>query len=816
MEQFIRLLTLQDANTRVVLAGVIALGVAAGVVGCFAVLRRRALAGDAAAHAALPGVCAAYFVVGERHFGVLLVGAMVFSALAMGFISLVKAATRIKEDAATALAIGGFFGLGIVLSRIIQNQPSGNRAGLDGFIFGKAAGMVADDSRLVTVVSVGLIGVTALLFKEFRLLSFDRDFARGQGWPTLALDLLLMGMVCACTVVGLPAVGVVMIVALLVVPAAAARFWTDRLGRMVVLSGVFGGGAAAVGASLSAIVPSPAGSISRGWPTGPMVVLVAGAIFAVSFLLAPGRGIVCELVRRSRMRRRIAVQNLLRDAYEWSEEFGGRGRSWRPWEIARDGLLRSGTVRRTMRSGLVARSADGYVLTERGWSEAARLVRTHRLWELYLIEHAQIAADHVDRDADQIEHVLSSSLMTRLEATLRERGLLPGGDEPHEGAVPESPHPTGKRSAGRVLPLMLAAFTLFHGASQVRADGVGPEGVVGQAEPARPLAQGGEAAGLQGADPMSRRGLVIGSYELRADDYWIIATAVCCSIGCGVLGCFLVLRGMSLIGDAISHAILPGLAGAFLLTQSRSPVVMLAGALVVGVMTALLAGALSRRGRVKEDAALGVVFTTLFALGVLMITMAAGNVDLDPGCVLYGLIELVPFETVSVAGLEAPRSLIWLSVTLAVNLLLIVVFYKELKVVCFDPALATAMGLSAGIVNLGLLTAVAATCVASFEAVGSILVVAMLVAPGATAQLLTDRLSRMLWWSAAVAAVAATTGYAAAVWLNTSVAGMIATVSLAIFVLVVVASPTHGVVARRLRSGVGRGGLGERLGRAAS
>lgn len=816
MEQFMRLLTLQDANTRVVLAGVSALGVAAGVVGSFAVLRRRALAGDAAAHAALPGVCAAYFVVGERNFGALLIGALVFSVLAMGFISLVKALTRVKEDAATALAIGGFFGLGIVLSRIIQNQPSGNRAGLDGFIFGKAASMVADDARLVTVVSVGLIGLTALLFKEFRLLSFDLGFARGQGWPTLLLDLLLMGMVCACTVAGLPAVGVVMIVALLVIPAASARFWTDRLGRMVVLSGLIGGGAAAVGASLSAIVPSPSGSVSRGWPTGPMVVLAAAAVFAVSFLAAPGKGVVSELVRRGRMRRRIAAQNLLRDAYEWSEESGGQGRSWRPREIARDGSPRSGALGRALRSGLVARAGDGYVLTERGWSEAVRLVRTHRLWELYLIEHAHIAADHVDRDADQIEHVLPATLTVRLEATLRERGLLPESEVPPEGAVPESPHPTGKRTAGRALSAVLAAFTLVVGASEVRAEGVGPEVVAGQATSSSVLAQGGDAAGPRAAVPGSRRGLVIGSYRVRADDYWIIATAVCCSIACGVLGCFLVLRGMSLIGDAISHAILPGLAGAFLLTRSRSPVVMLAGALVVGVTTALLAGVLSRRGRVREDAAMGVVFTTLFALGVLMITMAAGNVDLDPGCVLYGLIELVPFETVSVAGLEAPRSFVWLSVTLGINLLLIVVFYKELKVVCFDPALATAMGLSAGVVNMGLLTAVAGTCVASFEAVGSILVVAMLVAPGATAQLLTDRLSRMLWWSAAVAAAAATVGYALAVWLNTSVAGMIATVSLAIFVLAVVASPTHGVVARRLRSGVGRGGLGETFGRTAS
>ncbi|MCC6322939.1 MAG: metal ABC transporter permease [Phycisphaerales bacterium] len=291
----------------------------------------------------------------------------------------------------------------------------------------------------------------------------------------------------------------------------------------------------------------------------------------------------------------------------------------------------------------------------------------------------------------------------------------------------------------------------------------------------------------------------IGSYPVRADDLWTIATAVCCSVACGTVGCFLVLRRMSLLGDAISHAILPGLALAFITTGSRDPPAMLAGALAIGIVTALLSSALSRRGRVTEDAAMGVVFTTLFALGVLLITMAAGSIDLDPGCVLYGLIEFVPFDTVRTAGMALPRAFVWLSIVMVINVTLIALFFKELRIVCFDPFLSTTMGISAVVVHYGLLTCVAATCVASFEAVGSILVVAMLVAPGATAQLLTDRLSGMVWWAAAVAAACAILGYALAVWLNTSVAGMIATVALAVFMLAVVFSPRHGVIADRLR-----------------
>lgn len=291
----------------------------------------------------------------------------------------------------------------------------------------------------------------------------------------------------------------------------------------------------------------------------------------------------------------------------------------------------------------------------------------------------------------------------------------------------------------------------------------------------------------------------IGTYEVRNDDLWIVGTAILCCVSCGVLGCFLVLRRMSLLGDAISHAILPGIAAAFLISGSREPLAMLGGALVVGVITAFLSSALHRWGRVQEDAAMGVVFTTLFAIGVVLISWAARDVDLDPGCVLYGLIEFTPFDTVRIGGMEIPRSFAWLLAIFVVDSLIVWVFFKELKIVAFDPGLATTMGISATLVHYGVMTLVASTAVASFEAVGSILVVAMLVAPGATAHLLTDRLSRMLWIAAGLAAVAAIAGYALAVWVDTSVAGMIATVSLGLFVTAVLGAPRHGVIGREWR-----------------
>lgn len=435
MEALLDMLGLGDSNTRTVALGVTVLGLAAGIVGALAVLRKRALMGDAVAHAALPGICVAYLIVGERHFGALLLGALLFGILAAAFVSAVRTLTRVKEDAAIGIAIGGFFGLGIVLSRIIQNEPSGNRAGLDSFIFGKAASMVRDDARIIVVVAAGVLMVTTLLYKELKLLCFDREFAAGLGRPTSALDLLLMTLVCLCTVVGLPAVGVVLIVALLIIPGAAARFWTNRLGPMLILAGIFGAGAGLIGTLCSAWVPPPPGALTRGWPTGPLVTLAAAAVFIVSLLGAPRRGVIADLLRRAAVRRKINRQNILRAVAELEEQAdpaNGAAMS----DLARRLHLAPGVAARRARGLIDAGLAEGdqhhLRLTSTGHEAARKIVRAHRLWERYLIEQAAIAPDHVDRDADEIEHILPPETIAQLETRLKPLPDLP------------SPHPLGR------------------------------------------------------------------------------------------------------------------------------------------------------------------------------------------------------------------------------------------------------------------------------------------------------------------------------------------------------------------------------------
>lgn len=312
--------------------------------------------------------------------------------------------------------------------------------------------------------------------------------------------------------------------------------------------------------------------------------------------------------------------------------------------------------------------------------------------------------------------------------------------------------------------------------------------------------------------------LEINIYKMEwfALDTWIVVVGILSAVACALLGNFLVLRKMSMMGDAISHAVLPGLAIAFLITGARASLTMFIGAAVVGVLTAVFTQWVSRFGKVDEGASMGIVFTTLFAIGLLLIVQAADHVDLDASCVLYGAIELTPLDVVwrpSLFGwdLEVPRAAIVLAVVCVVNLLFVVCFFKELRISSFDAELATTMGIRANVMHYLLMTLVAVTTVAAFEAVGSIIVIAMLIVPAATAHLLTDRLSVMIWLSALIAGLTAVFGHFAALLLpgwfgfdpavveTTSTSGMMAVVAGALFMIVLLFSPKHGIVVKRFR-----------------
>jgi manganese/zinc/iron transport system permease protein len=280
----------------------------------------------------------------------------------------------------------------------------------------------------------------------------------------------------------------------------------------------------------------------------------------------------------------------------------------------------------------------------------------------------------------------------------------------------------------------------------------------------------------------------------------IVLTGVFAASACALIGTFLVLRRMAMMADAISHAILPGLVGAYFLANGPNLIAGVLGASLAGVTTVVLVETLQRTGRVKSDAAIGIVFPALFALGTFLISRYFSDVHLDADAILFGEIAFAPFDRLIIGNVDyGSQPMIVLGILTGLNALLIGLFYKELKLATFDAGLATALGFSPVIIHYGLMTAVSVTTVGAFAAVGAILVVALLIVPPATAYLLTDRLPLMVVLSVAIGVASALGGYYSAVALDVSISGMMAVSAGVMFGLAVLFSPEHGIVARNIR-----------------
>jgi manganese/zinc/iron transport system permease protein len=284
-----------------------------------------------------------------------------------------------------------------------------------------------------------------------------------------------------------------------------------------------------------------------------------------------------------------------------------------------------------------------------------------------------------------------------------------------------------------------------------------------------------------------------------SDDLAIVLTAGLVGTACGLLGPFLILRRVALLSDAVSHAVLPGIVVVFLLLGSRAPLPVIAGAAVFAVICVLAIDGLRATGLVRADAAIGLVFPALFAIGVIGINTFAEGAHLDLDATIYGEIAFAPFRTEELLGSEVPRSVLLLGGVALVNLALILALWKELKLTSFDPGYARVSGFSPTLVSRLLLIAVATTAVTAFESVGAILVVTMLIVPAATAYLLTDRLATMVVLTVAVGWVAAVSGHSVASSLDASIAGAMGLAASVCFVVALLASPRYGLVARSLR-----------------
>lgn len=428
-----------DANLRWVTLGSMLLGIAAATLGSFAFLRGRSLMGDALAHAALPGVCVAFLVgewgrannlwdLGSKNLPLLLLGAGLSGVLAAWCIAAVARHSRIKEDTSQAIVLSVFFGGGVVLLTRIQGSGAGNQSGLDKFLFGQAASMVGADLWVMSLTAAILCALVWAFYKELKLLCFDSGFGRGLGFPMARLDGVLLAMIVASVVIGLQAVGVVLISAMLIIPPAAARFWTEKLHVMVPLAALLGGLSGALGAFASALAPR--------MPTGPLIVLAATFFFAISLLFAPKRGVVARAWATLSTRSLVRRENVLRDVFEATEaalpeesasstkHFSGVSEEELAQRRGHPAGLNS-TLRELQKRGWLQVQTGRWQLTPSGLRVAYDIVRRHRLWKLFLMYETSLGAQTVDRDADAVEHFLTPDAVTQLENLLREHDLEP-------------------------------------------------------------------------------------------------------------------------------------------------------------------------------------------------------------------------------------------------------------------------------------------------------------------------------------------------------------------------------------------------------
>lgn len=394
-------LTLQlGYNATLVTIGAALLGMAAGATGTFLFLGKRALVSDAISHATLPGVALAFVMMvalgGDgRALPGLLVGSALSAAVGLLCVSALTNRTRLSEDAAIGAVLSVFFGFGIVLLTVIQSMNSGRQAGLESFLLGSTAGMLWQDAMVIASGGAIVLLLVAAFRRPMTMVAFDRVFAASLGINVPRVELAMMGLALTITVVGLKVVGLILIVALLIIPAVAARFWTDRVGHVVISAGLIGAVSGYAGAALSATAPA--------LPTGPIIVLVAFALFILSLLTAPNRGVFAVVLRHRRFRARVHVRQGLLALAQGQPIYEGL------------------TLRLMRRRGLIR--ADG-VATELGRTQAGKALRDERRWQLLRSDPAYEEAAASYDGLTPLDDVLTPDQLGALDRELQPKGVF--------------------------------------------------------------------------------------------------------------------------------------------------------------------------------------------------------------------------------------------------------------------------------------------------------------------------------------------------------------------------------------------------------
>jgi len=427
MDKLLEFFSFSDANIRFVTAGTVLLAVSSSLVGCFTFLRKRTLAGDVVAHSILPGICLSFLIFESKNPLILLTGAFITGWLSIIGVDYIVKNTKLKEDAALALILSVFFGIGIFLLTAIQHTDMANQTGLDKFLFGKAASLVGEDVLIFGFFGFVLIFLVYFFFKELTLLTFDKNFAKTSGLPVSFLETLLSTLTVMAVVVGIQAVGVVLMAAMLITPASAARYWTDNLKFMLVLAASFAAFSGVSGAFISYTAP--------GMATGPWMVLILSLIAFASFIFAPGKGIVHRWLIQKRNRRQICEENILKALYKQAEIEQDFEKGYTIDQLRLLKVLDENQLTDTMQNLQIDRflryKKGYYYFTKEGLEKGKRITRAHRLWEMYLTKYLHLPADHVHDDSETIEHLITPELEAKIAADLGN----PQKD-PHQKEIP--------------------------------------------------------------------------------------------------------------------------------------------------------------------------------------------------------------------------------------------------------------------------------------------------------------------------------------------------------------------------------------------
>jgi manganese/zinc/iron transport system permease protein len=414
----------EDAVAQKVILGVAVIGFIAGVIGVFSFLRKKTLVADAISHAVLPGVCVGFIFAGTKDPLVLMLAAVIVGWLSVWMIDTIVRTTKLTEDSAIAIVSIFFFASGSVLLSYISKSQNAEQTGLKNFLFGNAATMTELDVNVFVVVALFLLAFVILFFKQFKLFCFDEAFSKVIGIPVKSIEFLLSTLTVLTVAIGIQAVGVVLMSALLIAPAAAARYWTNKLYLMVVLSGMFGMFSGVFGVFIS--------TLKDGMPTGPWIVTVLFFFTISTLLFAPKKGWFSIRKLNQMNKYKILEENTLKVLYQYLEVGKKQVNSMALLEKRPvDTTELEKVLARLSKKGFIVHHKNGFELTQIGESESMRIVRLHRLWELYLTKRMKFKDDHIHGSAETIEHLITPEIEVEL---LKELGYPT--EDPHNKTIP--------------------------------------------------------------------------------------------------------------------------------------------------------------------------------------------------------------------------------------------------------------------------------------------------------------------------------------------------------------------------------------------